>query len=255
MPRRRFLAVFCSVACLALAPGPIWAGMGLSPFQRLSEAARLGVVGQLRLEAISFFTVLFLVLAAALMRVWNAFRRDFPVLPRLTYGKALGLLLLWGLAMSLVLSMITGARELMTPGVWERAGALYRISGDRPQSEAEQLLQIREGNLHRLGRSLTGYAMQHDGRYPAHEHGPEISEDLWRSLAYTGDRYVYLTGRTQPKAGEAPALLAYEPEVYGEQRFALFTDGAVRRLTHTQLGEDYLAEMKAKFPDLYRFGP
>ena len=254
MPRH-LLAVLCSIAFFSLSPGLTWAGMGLSPFQRLSEAARLGVVSQLRLEAISFFSVLFLVLAAVVMRVWNAFRQDFPVLPRLTYGKALGLLLLWGLAMSLVLSMITGARELMTPGVWERAGALYRISGDRPQSEAEQLLQIRERHLHRLGRALASYAAQHDGRYPVHEYGPEISDDLWRSLAHTGDRYVYLTGRRVAKSSETPALLAYEPEIYGEQRFALFTDGTVRRLTHTQLAEHYLAEMKTKFPDLYRFGP
>src|SRR5262245_11822475 len=101
MARTRIL-----VAAAMRAPYPGFAGMGLTPFQRLFETVHLGAVAQLRLESLSFFVVLFFLLSFALMRVWNAFRQDFTWLPALSYRRAIGLLFLWGLAMSTVLSMI-----------------------------------------------------------------------------------------------------------------------------------------------------
>jgi len=91
-----------------------------APFQ-LTEIARM------RLEAISFFLVVLLVMAVLVQLVWNGLRGAFTRLPRLSYWKALGLVFLWGLLFSVVLSMISGARELMTPGAWEKQGATYRL--------------------------------------------------------------------------------------------------------------------------------
>jgi hypothetical protein len=51
--------------------------------------------------------------------IWIALRGDFTVLPRLTYPEALGVIALWGLLFLLVLTMISGDRELMTPGAWK----------------------------------------------------------------------------------------------------------------------------------------
>ena len=34
---------------------------------------------------------------------------------------------LWGLLFMLVLTMISGARELLTPGAWEKKGATYQL--------------------------------------------------------------------------------------------------------------------------------
>jgi hypothetical protein len=47
--------------------------------------------------------------------------------PWISYPKALGVVVLWGLLFSVVLAMISGARELMTPGAWEQQGATYRL--------------------------------------------------------------------------------------------------------------------------------
>src|SRR5262249_4106450 len=84
-----------------------WAGMTVYD---LNDVARL------RLEYISFFTVLLLFCGLGIRFLWNYVAKDFPRWPRLTYGKALCLTGLLSLLMLLVLSMISGARELLTPG-------------------------------------------------------------------------------------------------------------------------------------------
>src|SRR5690348_1354111 len=75
----------------------------------------LSDVAQLRFQVISFFLVCFLICSWVVQRIWNSLRRDFPKLPRLSYKRSVGLVLLWGLLFLLVLTMISGARELMTP--------------------------------------------------------------------------------------------------------------------------------------------
>jgi len=76
-------------------------------------------LGRMRLNAISFFVGGFLVSAWGIQLLWNLLQRDFPRLPRLTFKAAAGVVFLWGMLFVLVLTMISGARELMTPGAWE----------------------------------------------------------------------------------------------------------------------------------------
>jgi len=80
-----------------------------------------------RLDAISFFLVLLLFLALLVKFLWNYLAKDFPKLPQMTYPRALAAVTLWGLLFLLVLTMISGARELMTPGAWEKNGATYKL--------------------------------------------------------------------------------------------------------------------------------
>jgi hypothetical protein len=85
-------------------------------------------VASMRLSAISFFILLILLSAGGVQLLWNrVLRTSFTKLPRLTYGKSLGLIALWGLLFIVVLTMISGARELMTPGAWDRDGATYKL--------------------------------------------------------------------------------------------------------------------------------
>jgi len=111
-----------------LSPAALLAGM---PTFRLDDVARL------RMQTISFFLLGFFVSSLLIKLLWNNLRKDFPRLPRLSYGKALGLVTLWGLLFVLVLTMISGARELITPGAWEKQGATYRLKGppDEPPPE------------------------------------------------------------------------------------------------------------------------
>ena len=117
--RRVFpLVVLCTAALLAW-PGVAWAGM--PPPYTLRDLARM------RLEAISFFLVVLLVSSKLVQWLWNGLRSPAGRVPWLSYPKALGVVVLWGLLFSVVLAMISGARELMTPGAWERDGATYRL--------------------------------------------------------------------------------------------------------------------------------
>lgn len=83
-----------------------------------------------RLHAISFFVLVVLAAALVVMLLWNGLRAEFPRLPRMGYGTSLMVTIAWGLLFTIVLVMISGARELMTPGAWERNGATYRLSND-----------------------------------------------------------------------------------------------------------------------------
>src|SRR5205823_8784240 len=110
------------LATIAMAGWPSDALAGM-PSITLSDVARM------RVQTISFFLMTLLLSAAAIQFLWNRLLRDFTSLPRLTYGKAVGVVVLWGLLFILVLTMISGVRELMTPGAWEKQGATYRLAG------------------------------------------------------------------------------------------------------------------------------
>ena len=84
-------------------------------------------VARMRVESISFFLLLISLSALGIKSLWNGLRKSFTRLPRLSYEKAVALVLLWGLLFVIVLAMVGGARELMTPGAWDRDGATYRL--------------------------------------------------------------------------------------------------------------------------------
>jgi hypothetical protein len=118
MPRRTSILV--ALALVAIVPAaPAWAGMPV-PFT-------LRDMAQMRLQAISFFLVVLLVSAGLVQWIWNGIRPNPSRLPRLTYFRSLGLVVLWGLLFTVVLAMVSGARELMTPGAWQKQGATYRL--------------------------------------------------------------------------------------------------------------------------------
>src|SRR5687768_5009811 len=119
MSRRLHTALLVAVALAALAPASAWAGMP-APYT-LRDLARM------RLEAISFFLFVLLVSAKLVQLLWNGMRSPAGRVPWISYPKALGVVVLWGLLFSVVLAMISGARELMTPGAWEQQGATYRL--------------------------------------------------------------------------------------------------------------------------------
>jgi hypothetical protein len=127
MNRRSCFAI-CGLICIA---GNAEAGMP-SVGYTISEAAKM------RVGTLSFFLGGFFLSAYCIMWLWNTLANDFTIMPRLSYGKALALTTLWGLLFVLVLTMISGARELMTPGAWEKDGVTHKLrqqpvsSGDSP---------------------------------------------------------------------------------------------------------------------------
>lgn len=202
---------------LILGPsGTVHAGM---PSLRLNDVARM------RFETISFFVVGLLLAALVIKLLWNRLTRDFTLLPKLSYLSALGLVVLWGLLFTLVLTMISGARELMTPGAWEKQGFTYRLANPPKTEPEESLDRVRKAKLATLRSVLWFYAETHGGQLPADIAGSGLPPQVWQTPDASGMRYVYVGGQI---AGRGSTPLAYEPELYGPRRLVLLTDGDVR---------------------------
>lgn len=208
------LGLLLAVPASAGMPAPL-------PLPPPDTTTRLTDVTVERLQVISFFLAALLAAAAAVWGLWRVLRRDLPRLPRLSFGGALAAVLLWGLVSVVVLTMISGARELMTPGAWKRAGPTYTLAGppaDNPEGERMQgLMALRD--------ALCGFAARQGGRYPDAAEAAQLPDHLWR-VPGSGSRYEYTPGRTA--RGHGPAeLLACEPYTGTGPRLELYTDGQI----------------------------
>lgn len=234
-------SIFVSLAIVLVAPRFAAAGMPSVTLADLSrEVSRMTRTGltdlaRQRLEVISFFLLGLLACAGVIRWVWNGLRKDFPILPRLSFARSLGIIVLWGLLFVLVLTMISGARELMTPGAWEKKGLTYRLVQPKPPPvEAE--IRARYETISRMGAYLIGYARVHDGAFPTVEGAGEIPEALWRVPSPGGGRYVYVGGRmADDEAGRWRSPLAFEPESVGPDRLVLMTNGMVQWMPATEI--------------------
>jgi hypothetical protein len=109
-----------AIGVLVLMAGSADAGMPSMRFV-LTEVA------EMRLQTMSFFLAAYFASAFGIKLLWNCIASDFTVLPQLSYGRALALTTLWALLFVVVLTMISGARELMTPGAWEKDGVTLKV--------------------------------------------------------------------------------------------------------------------------------
>lgn len=173
-----------------------------------------------RLQVISFFLLGLLLAAGTVWWLWRVLRKDIPQLPRLSFGGALAGVLLWGLLAVIVLTMISGARELMTPGAWKRNGPTYKLAEPpAPNPEAERMRKIMA-----LRDALKAFADRHGGRYPNADEVSQIPDELW--LAPGGKRYEYTPGlRTRSDDHAEP--MVKEPEVDSGPRLIFDSHGHI----------------------------
>jgi hypothetical protein len=180
----------------------------------------LNDIVRLRLEDVSFFTLLLVVCALGIKLLWNYLAKGFPRLPRITFIRSACLMAVLSLLMLLVLTMISGARELLTPGAWRRQGSAYRLNDAGSETLRRQSMEFLRG-------TLRTYADQHNGKYPAHDFVTEVPEKIWQAPDSVGTRYIYFGGLKLDSAGE---ILACEPVNFGDQRFVLFASGEITKL-------------------------
>jgi hypothetical protein len=147
--------------------------------QEYRKVLRLDGSARDRLQAISFFLLGILLSAGAVRWLWNHLQRDFPALPRLSYGKAVSGVLLLGLLSVVVLTMIAGARELMTPGAWRKQGFTYKLATAEPERPEQQAPEtLRRQQLERLRTALWHFAATHQGRFPSGSETSAIPAEL-----------------------------------------------------------------------------
>jgi hypothetical protein len=224
-PRR--WGIFFSTLLLQFFPRQALAGM---PSLQFTDIAKM------RVETMSFFLGVFLLSAWVIKLVWNGLRRDFTKLPWLSYRRALMVTGLWAFLFILILTMISGARELMTPGAWEKNGATYRIreSPGRILVSHESLAKESESRLNELKTALWNYANSHDGRFPSDDNATDIPRQLWETPDPSRVRYLYVGGL---KIETLSRPLVYEPALISSSPLVLFTDGQIRRVDVKELGE------------------
>jgi hypothetical protein len=213
------------LALLTLAPGVARAGMGSVVPTDWATAMRLTESAHARFEAVSFFIAGLLFSALAVRWLWNGLAKDFSVLPRLTYGKSLAAVTLWGLLFLVVLTMIAATRELMTPGAWRKVGMLYQVTEDPPPPpppEDPQRIAERTRHFQRL-RSVLWHWHDENGSFPSAS-DPNIPASLWEVPGGAGARYLYVAGRSDR---EPNAILAVEPALYGDERLVLCCNGEI----------------------------
>lgn len=199
-----------------LSTSPAWAGM---PVFDLRDVYRL------RFEEISFFIFLLLVCSALFQFLWNHATKGFTAVPKLKFRQALSLATLFGLVMLLVLTMISGIREVLTPGAWRRQGTTYRLN-DPSQEPA------RRRSIEQLRTALFDYARLHQGHFPDYDFAPEIPEKLWESPDQLGTHYIYSGGLT---TNDSTVLLAVEPLNFGDSRFMLLVSGEIQNLSSDEI--------------------
>ena len=158
-----------------------------------------------RLQVISFFLLGLLLAAGLVWWLWRVLRTDVPQLPRLSFGGALAGVLLWGLLAVVVLTMISGARELMTPGAWKRNGPTYQLAEPQQNPEGERMRKIVA-----LRDALKRFADSHGGRYPNANELAQIPDELW--IAPGGKRYEYTHG-LRARSDDYAKPMVMEPEV------------------------------------------
>ncbi len=199
--------------------------------------AQLSDFAMLRFQTISFFAVAFVISAVLIRFMWNRLARGVVSLPQLTIGQSFGATLLWGLLFVIVLTMISGARELMTPGAWERNGSTYRLRAkEAPEpsapmiaatisnQSADFLLIERYQRLANLGDALSRYASEHGGRFPATLDELSVAPAILEVPQHEGVRYAY---RQNLSTGGPAVPLVFEPGVFAEPTLVLTTRGNV----------------------------
>jgi hypothetical protein len=223
MPRK-LLLVPCLWLCIA---SEAQAGMTVIT---LTDVARA------RLDALSFFLASYFLIAWIVKGLWNHLGKTFTALPRLDYRRALGLVFLTGLMFYVVLTMISGARELLTPGAWEKQGMGYR---NREGGVAELTKEERRNAMRQLQDAIWAYAKAHDGQAPLGPLVDGIEPKLWKFAG--GGLYCLMPG-VRPGGGRE--VLVYEPSTAGGRRFVLLADGTIEDRAEGTLKRDLESQWK-----------
>lgn len=197
---------------------PLFAGMpALLPLDSGPRSLGESGVDVFAFVEILVYSTIVLSISAAFVRwSWNMIVEDSAALPRLTYPRAFGVCVIWGLAMFVALILIDGTRHSLTPTRWIRNGMTYQLSSDA-EREIQVAREKRVAHLHQLDAALIRYSLDHDGFLPP---SLEALGEADLTVPGTGGlAYVY-------SLKEDNNFRLLEPE-WDEVRYALTPNGKV----------------------------
>lgn len=199
--------------------------MGGMPMPELTQIAKL------RLDAISFFLLLLFIGTLAIQWGWNRMSSDFSWMPRMKFRQAFGLTIVWGLLFLLVLTMISGARELMTPGAWERDGLTYQLREATPTNDNVATAERRQ-RLVDLAALVRRWKKER-GRFPSSLDEAGVPEELQFPPGSPFNRYRIVisppsnsvAAEEQPTTDSSQQFLLIEPNIYPDPPMQITAHG------------------------------
>lgn len=210
---------------------PIWFGSlfffcgPLPPLHAGMTSYGLSEIYKIRVQEISFFSVLFLLSILGVRWLWNLIARDFDRLPRMKFRHAAAFCILFGMATLLILTMISGIREVLTPDAWRRQGNAYLLN-------SPTLMEERRWSIQQLHQALQDYRKDHEGAYPPHDFVPEIPPKLWTTPGARHLRYHYLPV-TDTNGPVRPVV--WEPDRFGDPRFVITSEDRIVEMSVREL--------------------
>ncbi|WP_339741890.1 hypothetical protein [uncultured Rubinisphaera sp.] len=194
-----------------------------------------------RFNAISFFLLVLLLSTLIIRFCWGQLSDVTPQIPKATFRQAFAVSILLGLCSIVVLTMISGARELMTPGAWQKNGLTYQVGQTETGNNTEitladyklEIMSQRELKITELKNQLLIYSARHDGQYPASKDESWFVESLWQLPETLGGTYILRSGH---QFSNAPIPLVIEPEIDGSQ-WAILANGSVQNFKPDALKE------------------
>ncbi|MFD2159934.1 hypothetical protein ACFSW8_13585 [Rubritalea tangerina] len=187
-------------------------------------------VAEMRLQSLSFFIASYLLMALFVKWLWNYLAKSFEKIPHLKYRQALALALVSGLFLYVILTMISGARELLTPGAWQKNGYGYKLKDTSKELHQVDLFPI----AFELRDSLMESAKRHDGAFPA-----SLFTDAML-LTNAQSNFSYRAGLSINTS--TPTLLAYASEPQNSNHIVILTDGTVTLWPTTKIQEALFRE-------------
>ncbi len=135
--KKTALLTICVFYCLPATYA--FAGMPSALPEDIATVFRMHEEPRQRFQAISFFIVGILVSTVLIQFFWNSLAKDFIRIPRLNFFRAFVIVVMWGTLFVIILTMISGARELMTPGAWKKNGITYSLDkADSGKTDVEK---------------------------------------------------------------------------------------------------------------------
>ncbi len=135
----------------------------------------------------------------------------------------------WGMASLVVLTMISGARELMTPGAWQQQGWTYKLA-DESSPLFDDSKPARRKALEQLRFQLFQYAAKNEGKFPDQLSDIE-DETLWSVPQHPEFQFLLVQGK---HGNAASTILVFEPEIEAE-RFVIMTNGMIGSMRTAEL--------------------